>query len=241
MTGGGCLLVYSGGTATNIVWTPCEGYVNVYEGGYVTFASEYSGVYFGSGNKLLSSASAMDGKTLDDNFEMYVMNGGTADGATVNYDGSLYVRDGGTATNTEVNEGGTFVVSSGGTANSATVNGGGMIIEDSGTANSATVNGGEFQVSAGGTAANIILASGGELYIYYGGVATGIVENGGYVDFEDDESVSFVSNSFCGLVLSEASATVHSGTTANSATVHGQRIRHFQRPQRGDCEEHHGQ
>ncbi len=219
MTGGGCLLVYSGGTATNIVWTPCEGYVNVYEGGYVTFASEYSGVYFGSGNKLLSSASVMDGKTLDDNFEMYVMNGGTADSTTVNYYGNLYVRDGGTAKNTEVNEGGTFVVSSGGTANSTTVNGGGMIIEDGGTADSITVNGGEFQVSAGGTAANIILASGGELYVYYGGVATGIVENGGYVDFEDDESVSFVSNSFSGLVLSEASATVHSGTTANSATV----------------------
>ena len=219
MTGGGCLLVYSGGTATNIVWTPCEGYVDVYEGGYVTFASEYSGVYYGSGNKLLSSASVMDGKTLDDNYEMYVMNGGTADSTTVNYDGNLYVRDGGTAKNTEVNEGGTFVVSSGGTANSATVNGGGMIVEDSGTADSITVNGGEFQVSAGGSAANIMLASGGELYVYYGGVATGIVENGGYVDFEDDESVSFVSNSFSGLVLSDASATVHSGTTANSATV----------------------
>ena len=219
MTGGGCLLVYSGGTATNIVWTPCEGYVNVYEGGYVTFASEYSGVYFGSGNKLLSSASVMDGKTLDDNFEMYVMNGGTADSTTVNYYGNLYVRDGGTANSATVNEGGTFAVSSGGTANSATVNGGGMIIEDGGTADSITVNGGEFQVSGGGTATNIMLASGGELYVYYGGVATGIVENGGYVDFEDDETVSFVSNCFSGLVLSEASATVHSGTTANSATV----------------------
>ena len=219
MTGGGCLLVYSGGTATNIVWTPCEGYVNVYEEGYVTFASEYSGVYFGSGNKLLSSASVMDGKTLDDNFEMYVMNGGTADSTTVNYYGNLYVRDGGTANSATVNEGGTFAVSSGGTANSATVNGGGMIIEDGGTADSITVNGGEFQVSGGGTATNIMLASGGELYVYYGGVATGIVENGGYVDFEDDETVSFVSNSFSGLVLSEASATVHSGTTANSATV----------------------
>ena len=219
MTGGGCLLVYSGGTATNIVWTPCEGYVNVYEGGYVTFASEYSGVYFGSGNKLLSSASVMDGKTLDDNFEMYVMNGGTADSTTVNYYGNLYVRDGGTANSATVNEGGTFAVSSGGTANSATVNGGGMIIEDGGTADSITVNGGEFQVFGGGTATNIMLASGGELYVYYGGVATGIVENGGYVDFEDDETVSFVSNSFSGLVLSEASATVHSGTTANSATV----------------------
>ncbi len=219
MTGGGCLLVYSGGTATNIVWTPCEGYVNVYEGGYVTFASEYSGVYFGSGNKLLSSASVMDGKTLDDNYEMYVMNGGTADSTTVNYYGNLYVRDGGTANSATVNEGGTFAVSSGGTANSATVNGGGMIIEDGGTADRITVNGGEFQVSGGGTATNIMLASGGELYVYYGGVATGIVENGGYVDFEDDETVSFVSNSFSGLVLSEASATVHSGTTANSATV----------------------
>ena len=64
-----------------------------------------------------------------------------------------------------------------------------------------------------------MLASGGGLYVYYGGVATGIVENGGYADIEDDEAVSFVSHSFSGLVLTDASATVHSGTTANSATV----------------------
>ena len=117
----GYLYVYSGGTATNIVWTPCEGHVYVYGGGYATFASKYSGVYFGSGNKLLSSAAAMDGKTLDPGYEMYVMKDGTATNATVNENGYLLVSSGGTAANATVNSGGDLDVHSGGTANNTTV------------------------------------------------------------------------------------------------------------------------
>ena len=59
---GGDLYVSSGGTATDIVWTPCVGNVYVEDGAYVTYASQYSGVYFGSNNQLLSNTDVMDGK-----------------------------------------------------------------------------------------------------------------------------------------------------------------------------------
>ena len=55
--------------------------------------------------------------------------------------------------------------------------------------------------------------------VYSGGIAQ-IKENGGYINVGAGANVTFVSNSFSGLVLSSGqSATVHSGTTANSITV----------------------
>ena len=149
---GGELNVYPGGTATNIVWTPCEGHVYVSDGGYATFVSEYSGVYFGSGNKLLSNTAVMDGKTLDNGCDMYVMNGGTANSTTVNSSGYLYVSSGGTADNTTVNNGGTLDVH--GTANNTTVNANGRLT-----------------VQKGGILNNLIIYSNGRMDINSGGIA----------------------------------------------------------------------
>ena len=275
---GGELYVQNGGAATDVVWTPCEGHVYVYDGGYATFVSEYSGVYYGSGNTLLSTAAVMDAQTLDADFEMYVMNGGTANGTTVNDGGKLYVSGGGTASGAAVNSGGSMNVCSGGTATDAAVNDGGRLyVSGGGTADHAAVNDGgrlyvsgggtadhtavneggrfyisndgmaigaavnddgEFNVCSGGTATGTTVNSGGELYVSSGGsavgatvdsmgliyvcnggIATGILENGGYVYVGIDEDVTFLPNTIDDLRLENTSASLHSGTTANSATV----------------------
>ncbi len=294
---GGALYVQSGGAATDIVWTPCEGHVYVYDGANATFVNEYSGVYFGSGNKLLSSATVMDGKTLDANFEMYVMNGGTADHTTVNSGGVLYVQNGGVADNASVNSSGSMMVSSGGTADHAAVNGGGSMtvssggtavhatlndngrlyvsgggladsaavneggslyissggtadhaavnadgvlnvysggttanatvnsdgelnVSSSGTATGVTVNaGGSLYISSGGTADGATVNSRGLIYVCNGGTATSILENGGYVYVGIEEDVTFLPNTIGDLSLENTSASLHSGTTANSVTV----------------------
>ena len=94
----GYLYVYSGGTATDILWTPCEGYVYVSDGGYATFVSQYSGVYYGSGNHLLSNATTMDLMTLGESEEINVMSGGTANNTTVNSGSYLRIFGGGKLT-----------------------------------------------------------------------------------------------------------------------------------------------
>lgn len=232
---GGALYVQSGGTATDIVWTPCEGQVSVYDGGYAAFVSEYSGVYYGSGNKLLSSASAMDGKTLDADFEMYVMNDGVANGVTVNSGGMFYVRNGGVADNTAVNSSGSMNVFSGGVANGAAVNSGGRIyVSGGGIANGATVNdGGRLYVSAGGQADHATVSSGGSFHVSSGGTADYatvnsdgelIVCSGGVADHsivndEGEINVSAGGTADRTTVNSGGRIYVSSGGQANSATV----------------------
>ena len=107
-----------------------------------------------------------------------------------------------------------------GTANSTTVNVGQLYVSSGGVANSTTVNSrGRMWVSSGGTANSTTVNSTGSMFVSSGGAATEIVENGGYVGIKEGAEVTFVPNTFSGLVLSHASATVHSGTTANSATI----------------------
>ena len=126
VNGLGYIYIASGGTATNVIWTPCEGMVDAADGAYVTYASTYSGVYFGSNNQLLSHTQSMSGKVVSDT--MYVMDGGVANSTTVNDWGGMLISSGGVANSTTVNSGAMYIYS-GGTANSTTVNsGGGMII-----------------------------------------------------------------------------------------------------------------
>ena len=168
---GGGLEVRSGGTVTDIVWTPCVGYVYVYDGGYATFASNYSGVYFGSDNQLLSSAAVMNEKTLLAD-EMYIFSGGTADNTMVNNWGRLYISSGGTANNTMVNDWGRLEVRSGGTATDT-------IIDSSGSMN----------VFSGGTATDIVWTPCvGYVYVYDGGYAT-FVSNYSGVYFGSDNQL----------------------------------------------------
>jgi len=149
---GGFFYISSGGTATNIIWTPCEGEVRVSEGGYATFATKYSGVYYGEDGKLLESAASMDGKTLKNHCSMYIMDGGLATNTLVD-DGEAFVWSGGVAENTTVKN--FFYISSGGTANNI------------------TVSYGALYVSSGGTATNIVWTPGeGNVHIYDGGYAT---------------------------------------------------------------------
>ena len=134
--------------------------------------------------------------------KMNVLDGGVANSTTVNSGGSMQVDKGGTADATIVSDCGSMHVFNGGVANSTTVNSGGsMYVDENGIVNSAIVN------------------SGGTLDIQKDGTATAIKENGGYVNVADGANVAFVTNSFEDLQLMNASATLHSGTTATSATV----------------------
>jgi len=129
----GSLFIASGATATDLGWTPCVGYLRIEDGAYVTFASRYSGVYYGNG----SSASLVDSKrVLHDS--MYIMSGGTANGTELGGYGVVYVSEGGTANRTNVS-GGSMIVCSGGTANGVTVK-----------------QYGSLYVSGGGTATDIV-------------------------------------------------------------------------------------
>lgn len=95
---GGRLVVSSGGVATNVTWTPCEGIVEIAAGANVSFVKQYSGVYYGSGNKLLSSGMSMTSKTVGSAAAMCVMSGGTVKGASVEAGGGLFLYDGGKLT-----------------------------------------------------------------------------------------------------------------------------------------------
>ena len=64
-----------------------------------------------------------------------------------------------------------------------------------------------------------VVNSTGKLYVNSGGTATEVVENGGYVSASEDAEVSFAPNAISDLNLSNASATVHSGTSATDTTV----------------------
>ena len=125
--------------------------------------------------------------------------GGSVKGHKVQPGRKLYLSRGQTAEDTTVLRGGEFRVIGTGVATGTTVDFGGSMI-----------------VSGGGTAEGITVNSLGRLSIYSNGIATGIVENGGCVDIVgENETVSFVPNSFYGIILSNGcSATIHSGTTA---------------------------
>ncbi len=213
---GGNLYIQENGSATNIVWTPCKGHVRVSEGGYVTFASEYSGVYYGSGNKLLSNETVMSGKTLGAGFEMYVMGGGTANKTTVNKGSKLYVSDGGIADSTTLNSGGNLYVSNGGFANNTMLNAYGILdVCSGGTANKTSVNeDGELNVSCGGVAASATVNSGGFFYVFSGGTANRATVNAG-----GELNVSYGGTADNTAVNSGGTFNVDYGGTANYTTV----------------------
>jgi autotransporter passenger strand-loop-strand repeat protein len=175
---GGFVYVASGGTANSISWTPCVGYVGIADGAYVTFASEYSGVYYGLNNVLLSQAQNMDSTEI--NGSMYVMPGGIANSTTVNSGGSVFVSNGGIANSTTVNSGGSVFVSNGGIANSTMVNSGGRVY-----------------VSSGGTTNNTIITASSWLYVSNGGTAINIIWTPCvghiYTDNQGGAALSFVS------------------------------------------------
>ena len=158
---GGNLYVANGGSATNVIWTPCEGDIVADAGATVTYQSNYSGVYFGSANQLLSSSVQMDGKTVTGS--MYVMNSGIAGSTIVNNGGKIYASNGGIANGTTIDSKGTLYVENGGIANRTEVNAKGYLyVKDGGSVNSVTVNtNGNLWIYQGGSASNVNVLDGG--------------------------------------------------------------------------------
>ena len=220
---GGNLRVYSGGTA-NSTTVNSSGYLFISNGGIANSTTVNAGgsLYVSGGGSAMSilenggfvdisNANGSDVSFVSNAFSGVVLSqtkatvhsGTTANSTTVNFGGNLHVSSGGTANSTTVNSRGYLFVSSGGSANDTILDDGFMVVLESGTANSITVN------------------TGGSLYVSGGGSAMSILENGGFVDISNanGSDISFVANEFNGVVLSQAKATVHSGTTANSTTV----------------------
>ncbi len=130
--------------------------------------------------------------------------------------------DGGSVKGLKVQAGRTLYLSGHQTAEDTTVlRGGELRVIGAGVAIGTTVDfGGVMNLQQGGTASGVLVNSLGRLGIFTGGYATGIVENGGCVEIADQNAtVSFVSHSFSGLMLSRGSATIHSGTTAYDTKI----------------------
>ncbi len=212
---GGYVGISSGGKAKNVVEN--GGYVYIVdelENGHpnVTFKkNSFSGVVLtGDGTGKKRNASVHSGTTAADttvNSDGHLeVLGGIADGNTVNSGGNMYVLYG-TANNTVVNSGGFLDIDSKGIANGVTANSSGSV-----------------HVSSGGVVNSVTVNSGGHLNISAGGTATGVVENGGYVYVEEGAEVTFLPNTFSGVVLNGIDASVHSGTIANDTVVNSDSI-----------------
>lgn len=192
---GGHLSVSNGGVATNVHWTPCVGSITSAIGAQITYASQYSGVYYGNNQTLQSNAQTMTGKTVDG--EMHVMKNGNINSTTILAGGNIYVSSGGTADNTTVNKKGTlitantgkasntkvfgeFIASVDGTASKTQVKSGGTFAVFMGYAKDTVIeNGGEMQVALLGSAENIEIYNDAEMVVFNNAVATNITINSG--------------------------------------------------------------
>ena len=86
------------GSVSNLYWTPGYGHLFVHDGADVTYASSYSGVYYGSKGILYKQSANMSGLLLDGmQVSAFVMSGGTAEDFTLQNGGNLYVYSGGYA------------------------------------------------------------------------------------------------------------------------------------------------
>ncbi len=190
---GGSVVVSNGGILYQCVLT--GGTATVLNGGWAeTVFVENGGLY------LLSSGASTHDTRISGGGLARIGKDVMATGVTVLDGGVLHVNPAGYARAPVVSSGGTFYVSSAGIVDKARIYGSAFI-------------------SSGGRINSSTVYSGGHIYVSSGATASKIVENGGYVAVKDGANVTFAPNSFSGLVLSDASATVHSGTTANSATV----------------------
>jgi len=236
---GGSVHVSSGGTANSItvnsngsIYIAPGATVNsiVENGGYVgliaytniSFVSNaLSGLSLSKTSASIHSNTTADSTAINSGGSMTIFAGGQANNTTINSSGYLDVRSKGEVNGTVINTNGRVIVSSGGTANNTTLNSNGFLtIESGGTATDTTVlSSGYLCVSSGGFANSCLVDSYGVLNVYAGGSVTNLIENGGCIDIADGANVTFIENTFNGLILSNNKATVHSGTTANSTTV----------------------
>ena len=200
------------------------GWLQVYSGGTALETLVISG-----GTFFISSDGTADSTTILSSGAMIISPNGTANATTVNQYGSMIVSSGGLANSTTVNTAGTLIVSKGGTACDTIVSG---ICDDNMnyTWGNVYVSGGtvirteldycgHLEIIAG-SADSVTLGSRSWLAVSAGGTATDVIEDGGFVSYETGAQVTFASHTFSGKELtSGVTATVHSGTTANSITV----------------------
>ena len=239
----GGMIVSSGGTATNILEN--GGFVNSMDGATVTFLpNSFSGLVLNGKWTTIHSGTTATDMTVNSGGEFYVLSGGSANDTTVNSGGNMALVNG-IANSVTVNPGGHVDIASDGTATAIVENGGFLYWEDGATvtflpnafsgvvltgasatvhsgttATETTVNsGGIFEIYSGGAVNSVTVNPGGYVGIASDGTATDIVEKGGYIYSEDGATVAFLPNTISGLVLTGASATVHSGTTATETTV----------------------
>ena len=221
-TYGGEFYVYNGAVANNTVigenynmriWVggSASG-VTVLSGGWADLGSNggafVTGVEVSSGGacRVSSGTTATDlvirkgGTTI-----LYVVPGtdvqGTCDGST------FHLQNGVLSDFTVLDGGVTPVVDSGGTLVNVT----------------SVVSGGYLTVSGGTVLGTVTVEKGGEMFCY-GGTVEKVIENGGYVSAHPyyGTMIEFGSNTFSGVHLTSGqSATVHSGTTANSTLIEG--------------------
>ena len=191
----GVLEVWSGGTATNVYWTPGMGTLRIYDGATVSFASQYYGVYFGKAGSEVTHAESRG--SLDSGIAYVMQNGVLANGSTGG--GEVHVWSGGIMRSTVVKNDTDVILSNGAVALRNTVESGEILVFSGAVANNTSVtsygtlvvfSGGNINntvlsncvkscvVSSGGVA-NRVTVNGGELYVYSTGVVHSALLSGG--------------------------------------------------------------
>ena len=195
----GFVQIYEGGSATDLIWTPCVGTLWIEDGACVTFVSQYEGVYYGNGRVLFSSAMIMENISVGYKDAMYLMANGMVNSTTIASGGSMYVSNGGTANNTIISSSGFLRVTSGGSTAHVEVASGALLdisiapdtyIEGTyvdsafevkgGSATYYSVNSGNIlRISSGGVASRAYVYAGGSLFVSNGGTASRTTVNNG--------------------------------------------------------------
>ena len=222
-TYGGDLYVSSGGTANNT--TVGENYsVRVWSGGSASGVTVLSGGFLEVGS---SGAAYLTGAEVSSGGWCRLSSGATATDLVIHKGGEAAIL---VAPGTDVQgtyDGSAFHVQNGVMSDFTVLDGGiAPIVCSGGTLTNVTTvrDGGNFCVSNGGTILGTVSVEQGGSMFCYGGTVEKVIENGGYVDAHPyyGTDITFGSNTFTGVHLTSGqSATVHSGTTANSTLIEG--------------------
>ena len=221
------------GTTANAVTLNSGGYLHIFEGGMANDAVVNTG-----GRFHISEGGKADNTTVNARGGMFVSGGGSATRVTLDADGELIIFGSGFADGVTAAAGAAITISSGATATAITAASGvylGLVVAPDtriqGTSDGKafrvkdaaiadfTVDSGFLNVSSGGSANDVLVSANGRLTVYSGGKATRVRENGGNVSAMEGATIAYKANTFTGVQLANASATVHSGTTANSAVI----------------------
>ena len=221
----GNLIVSNGGSAVGTV-VDYYGALTVSSGGTVDSTTVNPW-----GSAFISSGASATGVTVNRVGTAYIEGGATVSDVQLAGSSAYLHISSGAVVNNVSNTSGRVYISSGAAVVSHSImgsqsgqnefnwNDGYTIVHEGATVTSTTIDrGGALYVS--GKASQTTVNLNGKLYISSGASAVEIIENGGYVKIEDGAAkVTFVENTFSGVTLSSASATLHSGTTALGTVI----------------------